>query len=114
MELYMNIKERRKELGMTQERLAHLMGYTDRSSIAKIESGKVDLPQSKLEQFAKVLHTTPGELMGDAETEAKEKPAISSERERKLNKASELLERYSEDDLDWVLQMLERMPPSAK
>jgi hypothetical protein len=32
--------------------------------IAKIESGKVDLPQSKILDFSKVLNTTPGYLMG--------------------------------------------------
>lgn len=41
--LYDNIKKRRMELGMTQDDLAKLTGYTDRSSIAKIEAGKVDL-----------------------------------------------------------------------
>lgn len=64
MELYENIRRKRKELKMTQQQLADLTGYGDRSSIAKIESGQVDLSQSKLELFAKVLHTTPGDLMG--------------------------------------------------
>lgn len=64
MELYENIRRKRKELKMTQQQLADLTGYGDRSSIAKIESGLVDLSQSKLELFAKVLHTTPGDLMG--------------------------------------------------
>jgi transcriptional regulator with XRE-family HTH domain len=40
------------------------MGYTDRSSIAKIESGKVDLPQSKIMEFANVFGVDPGDLMG--------------------------------------------------
>ena len=63
--LYENIKSRRIALGMTQEELAEKMGYTNRSSIAKIERGVVDLSQSKIVQFAKVLETTAGELMGD-------------------------------------------------
>lgn len=55
---------------MTQEELARLTGYTDRSSIARIEKGEIDLPQSKIKQFAKALGTTPGHLMGwDAEPE---------------------------------------------
>lgn len=65
--LYINIKNRRIELGMTQQELADKMGYTNRSSIAKIENGTVDLSQSKIVQFAKVLETTPSELMGDVE-----------------------------------------------
>lgn len=65
--LYINIRNRRKELGMNQEALAAKMGYTNRSSIAKIENGSVDIPQSKIIQFAKVLETTPGDLMGVVE-----------------------------------------------
>ena len=64
MDLYKNIKLRRKELKLSQDELAKLTGYTDRTSISKIESGKVDLPQSKIHIFAKALHTTEGELMG--------------------------------------------------
>jgi len=65
--LYENIKNRRIALGMTQSELAEKMGYTNRSSIAKIENGAVDLSQSKIIQFAKVLETTPSELMGEVE-----------------------------------------------
>ena len=65
LELYKNIKNRRKELKMSQEKLAELVGYTDRSSIAKVEKGEVDLPQSKIVLFAKALNIEPGELLGD-------------------------------------------------
>lgn len=73
MELYSNIKKRREELGITQDELAKLTGYTSRTSIAKIEAGKVDLPQSKIEAFAKALKTTPGYLMGWNEEEKNQK-----------------------------------------
>lgn len=59
-----NIKNRRIELGMTQEELAEKLGYTSKSSIAKIETGKNDVTQSKIVAFAKVLQTTPSYLMG--------------------------------------------------
>lgn len=62
--LYDNIRKRRKELGMTQSQLAAKMHYADKSMIAKIEKGIVDLPQSRIEAFAKVLHTSPAALMG--------------------------------------------------
>lgn len=65
LQLYTNIKQRRKELGFSQGYLAKLTGYTDRSSIAKIEAGKVDLPQSKIKVFADALQTTTALLMGD-------------------------------------------------
>ena len=71
LELYENIRKYRKELGMSQAELAKRTGYTDRSSIAKIEKGDVDLPQSKIMVFAKALGVAPGELMGDVNPDAK-------------------------------------------
>lgn len=65
--LYLNIKNRRRELKMTQQELAEKSGYGDRSSIAKLESGCVDLPQSKLELIARALYTTPEALRGTVE-----------------------------------------------
>ena len=64
LQLYKNIKEKREELGISQDELAKLTGYTSRSSIAKIEKGTVDLPQTKIMLFAKALNTTPAYLMG--------------------------------------------------
>ena len=62
--LYKNIKLRRTELKMSQDTLAELTGYKDRSSIAKIEKGEVDLAESKIREFAKALKVSPQELMG--------------------------------------------------
>ena len=64
MELYERIKLRRESLNISQAELAESLGYTSRSSIAKIESGTNDLPQSKIAAFAHVLRTTPAYLMG--------------------------------------------------
>ncbi len=64
LELYSNIKARREELGLSQSELAELTGYTSKTSISKIESGRIDLPQSKIAIFANALRTTPGALMG--------------------------------------------------
>lgn len=70
LQLYENIKTLRRAARMTQEELARRTGYTDRSSIARIEKGEIDLPQSKIKQFAAALGTTPGHLLGwDAEPE---------------------------------------------
>lgn len=65
MELYQNIRKRRKELRMSQDELARKVGYTDRSSIAKIENGDVDLPQSKIISIARALDVDAGILMGN-------------------------------------------------
>lgn len=61
------IKIRRKEKGISQEELANIVGYISenaRSSIQKIESGKSDIPISKIKLIADALDTTPSYLMG--------------------------------------------------
>jgi len=63
-ELYKRIKERRTALGMSQEELARKAGYTSRSTIARIEHGEINLPQSKVVDIAKALRVTPSYLMG--------------------------------------------------
>lgn len=64
MELGKRVKARREELGITQEELAKKMGYRSRSSINKIELGVNDISQSKIQQLADALQTTPAYLMG--------------------------------------------------
>ena len=59
---------------ITQEELSKLTGYSDRSSITKIEKGKVDLTLSKLKEFAKVLKVSPEYLMGYKENEKNSNP----------------------------------------
>lgn len=64
MELYEKIKALREERGLSQEALAQKTGYTDRSSIAKIEKGLVSLSAAKIDLIAKALGVTPGYLTG--------------------------------------------------
>ena len=42
------IRARRKELGITQEELAHKLGYKSKVSINKIEMGIQKLPSDKI------------------------------------------------------------------
>lgn len=67
MKLHENIKIRRQALKLSQEELAKKLGYKSTSTIAKIEAGKIDLPQSKIKAFADALETTPSALMGWSE-----------------------------------------------
>lgn len=54
----------RNEKGLTQDELAAAVGYKSRSTIAKIESGERDAPQTMIVALAKALGTTPSYLMG--------------------------------------------------
>ena len=78
-EVYRNIRKRRLELGMTQSELARLAGYENRSSIARIERGDHDLPQSKIVDIAKALKTTPSYIMGWEDEEVATLTAMQEE-----------------------------------
>lgn len=58
------INKIRTDKHMTQDELAHAVGYKSRSTIAKIESGERDASQSMIVALAKALDTTPSVLMG--------------------------------------------------
>lgn len=66
LELYEKIKQKRIEKGWSQSDLARLTGYSDKSMIAKIEAGKVDLPQSKIRAFANALGCSEKDLVWDS------------------------------------------------
>lgn len=57
------IKQKRIELNMSQEELAHKCGYKSRSSINKIELSR-DLPLNKISNVANALGVSPSYLMG--------------------------------------------------
>lgn len=58
------IKNRRIELGLTQEQLADRLGYKSKSTINKIELGINDVSQKKIVKLAEALDTTTAYLMG--------------------------------------------------
>ena len=73
------IKQRRKELKWSLRELAERMGYNNHSTVARIESGKVDIPQSRIVQFADVLGVSVAYLM-DWEEEMEFQPVKMAER----------------------------------
>lgn len=87
------IRSLRESHGLTQAQLAELTGYTDRSSITKIESGKAELSESKIAAFAKALRTTPAVILGLSEI-----PEVS-EIEKKYN----ALDPHGKKVVDFVL-----------
>lgn len=57
------IKYRRLELGWSLRELSKRMGYANQSTVARIEKGEIDIPQSKVVKFAEVMGTTVAFLM---------------------------------------------------
>lgn len=64
MNIYSRIKNRRKELKMTQQELAFKVGLKTKGAICRIEAGERDIAQGQIAAFAKALDTTPAYLMG--------------------------------------------------
>lgn len=69
MTIGQRIKQRREDLGMSQEELAKKIGYKSRSSINKIELDLYNLKQSKIKSIADALNTSPSYIMGWDEPE---------------------------------------------
>ena len=91
LKLYVNIKKRREELGMSQDELAKLTGYTSRSSIAK----------TKIELFAQALNTTQPELMGWNDNLT-------------LDNADTLVDLLTDTELLEYIKKLNNMPPKQR
>ncbi len=91
MTLGERIKELRKKAGMTQEELAKEIGYSNKTSISKIESDILDVNQSTIIALARALKTTPSEIMGwnEPETNTKANPSTKEELKFALFNGSE-------------------------
>lgn len=64
MQIGERIAKRRKELGLSQEQLAHRMGYKSKAAISKIETNVNDVTQTSVIKFAEALDTSVAYLMG--------------------------------------------------
>lgn len=72
MNTYDRIKMIRKKRGMNQTELAIKSGYAEKSMIARIESGQIDLALSKLKSIARALNVDPAYLLGTNEDAMRE------------------------------------------
>ena len=112
MELHKIIRSRRIALKMTQQELAQKLGYKSTSTIAKIESGKNDVPQAKLAAFAEALNTTTADLMGFKnvkpvqEVSANTVTCTISKGKPQLEELIKKLDRLDEKDLNRVLSVM--------
>lgn len=110
MNSYEKIKTLRIQRKMSQETLAKLTGYSDRSTIAKIEKGKIDLSENKIIIFAQALGTTPAYLMGwieednNKETNALKIPVLGNVAAGIPISAIEDILDYEEVPISWQSQ----------
>lgn len=99
MSIGQKIKQRRTELGWSQRELSDRMGYNNHSTITRIESGKVDVPQSRIVKFSEVLGVSIGYLMGwdkQIQIEIKEDPVNLAELHFEMIADKDLTEIYED------------------
>lgn len=109
--IYENIRERRKRLGMSQSELASKVNYSDKGMISRVESGKVDLPLSKVEELAEALRTSPEELMGRVESIDTVGVAASPARDAKVHELVDIYDRLSHEDRNQLLKIAKTYLP---
>ena len=110
MEIGEKIRIRRMQLEWSQRELARRMGYTNNSTIAKIEQGKVDVSQGRVVQFSQVLGVSIAWLMDWEEVEKKNDqlvPLVTRLRkDSKFMNAVQMLDTLTPQQFDAVMQML--------
>ena len=111
MKIGEKIKQRRIELDWSLRELSTRMGYANHSTVARIESGAVDIPQSKIVKFAEVLNVPVAYLMGWGEEETKkEQPTefdgLSDKKKAFIDKVMQMSDAEL-DRLDQFLALVE-------
>ena len=110
MEIGEKIKARRLELGWSQRELARRMGYKDNTTLTKIERGLVDVSQTRVVQFSKVLGVSIAYLM-DWEEEQKKNDIqadiiLKMRTDDTFMSVVESLYKLDKDKLESINQML--------
>ena len=111
MKIGERIRQRRVELEWSQRDLAAKMGY-NHSTITRIETGKIDISQSKVVQFSEVLGVSVAYLMGWIDEETEKKNDILSDIIFKMRtdetfaSVVESLYKLDKDKLETINQML--------
>lgn len=97
------IKKRRKELRMSADQLAEILGK-NRSTIFRYEKGEIEnLPLDILEPIAAALHTTPQYLMGWEEIENKNDTLTDI-----------VLKIYEDSELLEMMEVLSNLDPEKR
>ena len=115
MTIGQKIKQRRTELMWSQRELAAKMGYNNNSTVARIESGSVDIPHSRVIQFADVLGVSVGYLMGsDAHPEELGALAADVLLNPDLLRLVQLYTELEEADKGMVMMLVENLHQKTK
>lgn len=106
------IKQRRLELGITQEELAKKAGYKSRSSVNKIELSR-DLPLPKVKTVAKILECSPSYLLGWEDNnniiESAETDVKLSNMDNRMKEYALKMNKLSHSEQELIMQMIDKL-----
>lgn len=111
-----NIKKYRISKGLTQEELAHALGYKWKSAVSNWEKGLNSPNDDKLELLLSILEVDANTLFGWPEqipNDAKEFGNIILSDE-KIARLIEALDGMGEEDFDLVISFINRLRKGAK
>lgn len=106
------IKRLRIEKNMSQGELAEKTGYSDKSAICRVESGKHDIPQSKLVAIAKALGVSIDYLL-DGEEKSLEVEFYSMSKDaqeqflKRVGAYFELIQKHNSSQYPYTIQVTE-------
>lgn len=95
----MLMRDRRKEIGLTQKELADLVGCNE-STISQYESGKRQPNFETLLKITEVLHLSASELLGDVNA----RPLTATQRQM-----LDAIDGLSDDDVQALINVARRM-----
>lgn len=114
------IRERRLELGMTQDELADKVGFKTKGSVCKLETGDRSIPIGRLRRLAEALETSVDYLIGNETTktgDAHELYHLKKESNKPVDKDSALhtimdlllthKKAFKRSDLEWLKQNID-------
>lgn len=102
------IRQRREALGLSQLDLSLRLGYTDRSTIAKLEAGVNHVNTRKLPNLAKALETTVSYLMGETDDYYDYEADLEDRRKEIPTEIYETLSPLYRGDLHGIWQAYQR------
>jgi len=106
------IKQRREQLGISQQELADMLGYKSKAAISKIETDVNSVSRSKVAGFAKALRCSEAYLLGmmdDPEVPVTIKNYdMSSMREHQIRQLFDMICVNQVNDYEYVLIELYR------
>ena len=111
MNIGQKIRERREQLGYTQDELAKKLGYKSRSSVNKIENSR-EVSIKMIGQYAKALETSVAYLMDWEDKDiakSAETDVILSNMDNKIKEYAIKLSKLPKDKQEHIMSLIDML-----